>query len=166
MPQPPTQTASDSNLSFSVDDYQITPLASFEITARVLAKRRYRFDRGAALAPFDFAFGWQRMSDQAVLDQMHITQGGRWYRWRAETLPIPRQEIVSSSANMHLIPANESIRRDLRGARPGDVVTLAGQLVEVAGADGYRWRSSLTRDDSGDGACELIWVERFRVEPI
>ena len=27
--------------------------------------------------------------------------------------------------------------------------------------DGWRWRSSLTREDTGAGACELVWVERI-----
>jgi hypothetical protein len=29
--------------------------------------------------------------------------------------------------------------------------------------DGWRWRSSLTREDTGAGACELVWVERIAV---
>jgi hypothetical protein len=39
------------------------------------------------------------------------------------------------------------------------VVTLRGRLVEASGADGWRWRSSLTREDSGAGACELVLVD-------
>jgi hypothetical protein len=35
-------------------------------------------------------------------------------------------------------------------------------LVEADGRDGWKWRSSLTRDDTGDGACELMWVEWMR----
>jgi hypothetical protein len=38
-------------------------------------------------------------------------------------------------------------------------VIVRGYLVEARGADGWRWRSSLTREDTGAGACELIWVE-------
>ena len=40
---------------------------------------------------------------------------------------------------------------------------LALDLIEVRGADGWRWRSSLTREDTGAGACELVWVERIAV---
>jgi hypothetical protein len=38
-----------------------------------------------------------------------------------------------------------------------------GYLVEVRGRDGFRWRSSLTREDTGNGACELVWVEKLDV---
>jgi hypothetical protein len=43
------------------------------------------------------------------------------------------------------------------------VVALTGYLVEVRGPDGFRWRSSLTREDTGNGACELVWVEKLDV---
>jgi hypothetical protein len=30
--------------------------------------------------------------------------------------------------------------------------------VRLDGEDGSHWQSSLTREDSGGGACELLWV--------
>lgn len=41
---------------------------------------------------------------------------------------------------------------------------IRGLLVNVARADGYNWKSSRSRGDSGPGACELIWVEELQVE--
>jgi hypothetical protein len=35
--------------------------------------------------------------------------------------------------------------------------------MEARAPDGWRWRSSLTREDVGNGACELVWVERIEV---
>ena len=43
--------------------------------------------------------------------------------------------------------------------RVGEIVELRGRLVEASRADGWHWRSSLSRDDSGAGACELMLVE-------
>ncbi len=143
--------------------YQIQALARFELEARVLGVEHYRFDRGADLAPVDLALGWGRMSDTAVLDRITISQGGRFYHWRTPQYPIPRQEIDASSANMHLVPATEAVARQLEGVRRGHVVRLGGYLIEVRGADGWHWRSSLTRTDTGHGACELIWVERLEL---
>lgn len=141
--------------------YQITPLESFALEARVLGVERYRFDRGADLSPVDLALGWGPMSDQAVLERIDISQGGRFYYWHAKEFPIPRREIEVHSANMHMIPATEEIERRLVHLRPGQVVALAGYLVDVRGPDGWRWRSSLTREDTGAGACELMWVEKL-----
>jgi len=139
--------------------YQILPLQSFSLVARVLSKERYRFDEAADIAPVDLALGWGRMSDQAVLDAFDISQSGRFYFWHVDRFPIPRREIETHSANMHMIPGNDEVGHKLLGIRAGQIVSLSGYLVEVRGPNGWRWRSSLTRDDTGAGACELVWVE-------
>jgi hypothetical protein len=68
-----------------------------------------------------------------------------------------------SSANMHLIPATKAIEKKLKNLRPGNVVALKGYLVDVQGEGGFSWKSSLTREDTGNGACELIWVEEVEI---
>jgi hypothetical protein len=158
----PLQTAlEDVAPRLSKPGYQIQALARFELDARVLGVEHYRFDRGADLAPVDLALGWGRMSDTAVLDRITISQGARFYHWSTPQYPIPRREIETSSANMHLVPANEEVARQLSAVRRGNMVRLSGYLIEARGADGWRWRSSLTRNDTGNGACELIWVDRL-----
>jgi hypothetical protein len=151
--------------SFAVKDFRITPLADFELTARVLSRADYRFDPEAPLSPTDLALGWGRMSDSAVLDRMQISQSGRWYtyRWGADGPPIPPAEIIRSSSNMHMIPADKTIAATLLRVRPGDVVHLRGELIQARRSDGSVWRSSLSRTDTGDGACEVVWVQSLDV---
>jgi len=162
-PGSPLQSALADAPQLSAAGHRIRPLAAFSLQARVLGREDYRFDRESRLAPTDLALGWGPMSDSAVLESLEIRQSGRWYSWRAERLPLPRPEIERNSANMHLIPAGPAVADTLEKVRPGMVVALEGYLVEAEGDDGWRWRSSLTRDDTGAGACELIWVERLRI---
>ncbi|HEY8011389.1 MAG TPA: hypothetical protein VIE67_10360 [Rudaea sp.] len=143
----------------------IKPLATFSLSARVLGRADYRWDFGAALIPVDLALGWGRMSDTAVLDQMDISQGSRFYHWQVKQFPIPEREIIESSANMHLIPATDAVEREIKRTSVGDVVTFNGYLVEADWPDGTKWVSSMTRSDSGAGACELVWVEHFDIAP-
>jgi hypothetical protein len=63
------------------------------------------------------------------------------------------------SANMHMILACDDIERRLKSIRAGNLMHIAGYLVEVTNKDGFRWTSSLTRSDTGGGACELVWVD-------
>ncbi|HEX4846434.1 MAG TPA: hypothetical protein VFV26_09465, partial [Geothrix sp.] len=144
-------------------NHTLTPLAVFEIQARVLGAERYRFDRAAELSPVDLALGWGPMSDSRVLDAFRIDQRDRWYFWRATQMPIQEGEVIRHSANMHMIPASEAIGRRLKAARVGQVVRLKGKLVRADGRDGWHWASSLTRADTGDGSCEVIWVESVQV---
>ena len=159
----PVQTAIDSAPVIRRDEYRITPLAEFQIRAKVLGRESYYSGREADLSPLDLALGWGRMSDEDILAGIDISQSGRWYRWRSETLPIPRREIQTHSGNMHLIPADEIVEETLDDIRQGQIVELKGYLVRADTSDGWRWVSSLSRNDTGARSCELVYVERARI---
>jgi len=162
-PNAPRQIAVDRRTALEKHGYTLEPLARFEVEARVLGREQYRTDRESKLAPVDLALGWGRMSDSAVLKKVSVSQSNRFYFWRVDEFPIPQDEIVASSGNMHMIAANAAIEKRLRNIRPGQLVSLSGYLVEASAPDGWRWRSSLSRTDTGFGACELVWVEELSV---
>ena len=158
----PSQAPCGSSRLLEVAGYTLTPLASYHLTARVLHKKRY-FSGTAALVPYDVALGWGRMSDTAVLSNLVISQGNRFYfyEWRHRA-PIPQGEIIAHSANNHLIAADSNIAGFIRSLRVGHLVDLRGYLVEARKDNGFIWRSSLSRVDSGNGACELFYVTNAR----
>lgn len=160
----PVQTSTRAP-AFEFRGYHVQPLADFAVRARVLSREDYFAGKEADLSPVDLALGWKRMADPAVYEPLHITQGGRWYRysWRDQP-PIPLQEIIESSANMHMIAATPAVEKALKKTRQGGVVLIAGKLVEVTHPSGWRWTSSLTRSDSGANACELVFVESVEVQ--
>ncbi|HWG67544.1 MAG TPA: hypothetical protein VN662_09040 [Rhodanobacteraceae bacterium] len=165
-PNDPVQTDFDTPPpAIPFKDATLHPLANFSLTARVLSRDDYHFDAEADLSPTDLAFGWGTMSDSAVLRAIDISQSGRFYYWQTRAFPVPRREIETHSANMHMIPADASVEYELKRVRVGDVVSLDGMLVEADKANGWRWRSSLTRDDTGDGACELVYVQSLTIQP-
>jgi hypothetical protein len=104
------------------------------------------------------------MSDQAILDRLWFSQGHRFltFTWGSKGLPLPFDEINSHSANMHIVPATAAVRSAAEWTRLGRVVTLGGYLIEAEGPGGNRWRTSLSRTDSGPGAREFMWVTSFQ----
>ena len=144
--------------------FHLQPLAYFTIDARVLHRRIYRYDRPAALVPVDLAMGWGPMSDQHILDQLKISQSMRfyWYEYQRQP-PIPKDQIISHSTNIHVIPSTTEIASRCKSLRTGSLVHLSGELVEATGPGIGTWRSSLSRTDTGNGACELMWVEQMSV---
>lgn len=151
--------------ALELEGYRLTRRARFEIRARVLSREDYRWDTEADLSPMDLALGWGVMSDQAVLDRIEITQGTRWYFTRYELpAPIPDRAIIRHSGNMHMVPAGRSVLKELRKVRPGDIVRASGYLVDVDHASGFRWRTSLSRNDTGGGSCEIFYLEKFEIE--
>jgi hypothetical protein len=141
-------------------EYHLKPLARFSIDARILHRKRYGYDRQAKLVPVDLALGWGPMSDQAVLDRITISQSMRFY-WYEYNLPppIPKEQIISHSTNLHVIPATKNVNAFCKSLRQGELVHLEGELVEASGPEISAWRSSLSRTDTGNGACELMLVE-------
>ena len=145
-------------------DYNIRTLETYAGEFRVLAREDYNFGREAELSPVDFALGWGEMAKPEVYKQLSIRQSNRWYHWRYEQAPpIPVQDITSLSANTHLIPATPAVATQLKRVDEDDLIYLKGKLVEVTAADGWQWRSSLSREDTGVGACELMLVEDVRI---
>ncbi len=104
------------------------------------------------------------MSDSALLDQMKLSQSGRFLRWSADKQPsVSWEDINRSAANLHVIPADDSVANRLYGARVGDIVELEGDLVDARRNDGWFIKTSLTRDDTGAGACEVIYVRSVNI---
>lgn len=155
----PKQVAKDLPKPWPHDGYLVTPLARYSITAVVLSRDRYRFDPGAKLAPIDLALGWSSMSIAGVINELKITQSARWYEYTFnDEPPLDPQAIAKHSANTHCLPANPAIKKQLLAVRRHDLVTLEGYLVEITGPNGWHWRSSLSRDDTAGGACEVMWI--------
>ena len=68
---------------------------------------------------------------------------------------------MCSAANNHIIAANPAVRKAVSALIPGHIVTMRGYLVNASHPDGSTWNSSLRRDDTGNGACEVFYVEEI-----
>ncbi len=162
-PDEPVQTDLETPETFRFKKYNITLLSQFSIEAKVLSKKDYHHGRETDLSPTDLALGWGRMSDESILKKIKISQSGRWYHWRVKEFPIPRKEIETHSANMHIIPATSVVTSILKNVKKGQIIKMDGYLVNVNGDDGWSWQSSLTRDDTGNHACEIVYVESLSI---
>jgi len=156
----PVQKNMDGKTIGKIGEWQVTAVAEYSLRGRVLGKKRYYGGPSAELVPIDVAVGWGKMSDEAVLSHLEISMTNRFYfyEWQNEP-PIPQDEIKVSSANNHVIAGNDAVRKVISGLRVGQIVTMKGYLVNAAGPSGATWNSSLRRDDTGNGACELFYVE-------
>ncbi|MBN2726338.1 hypothetical protein JXR74_03100 [Candidatus Mcinerneyibacteriota bacterium] len=143
----------------------LTPLASYDITAVVLSKKRYYFGWSAEVAPYDFALGWKGMAKENTRKTVHIRQRSRWYYFQVKgESPYTLGYISRNSANTHVIPATENLRWALRRVKKDDYIRLSGFLVKARGFIRGRevfWNSSISRTDTGDGACEVLYAFRL-----
>lgn len=85
-----------------------------------------------------------------------------WYSWPNRDVGARFDE--SRLSNNHLLIDDEVIKAELMRAEPGDHVRLAGMLVEYSNAaSGFYRGTSIRRDDTGNGACETIYVTDFEI---
>lgn len=147
------------------EGWTLKPLAGYTMEARVLGVARYSDGPDGKLSPYDIAVGWGPMSDTGVLDRISFRHSHRFYHWTYwGSPPIPEKEIISHSCNVHLIPANDGVLGKMRTLRTGSLIRLRGVLVEATHPQGSEpWRSSLSRTDTGKGACEIIYVQSLSV---
>jgi len=162
-PDQPKQANLSGEKIWQVGEFNFKALAEYQIKARVLSRNNFSLGKESEISPFDLALGWGPMSDQSLIDKLDISQSNRWYRWKADILPIPAKEISLNSANVHIIPKDNVIEEKFDKVYEGSLIKMKGYLVEVTTADGWHWRSSLKRDDTGGGSCELFWVEEIAV---
>lgn len=160
-PDQPKQKNLVSTKEWKVKEFTIEALAEYDIKARVLSRNNFSLGEESELSPLDLALGWGPMSDQSIIDEIDISQSNRWYHWKADILPIPAREISLNSANVHIIPKDETIEEKFDEVYRGSLIEMKGYLVKITRQDGWRWISSLKRDDTGGGSCELFWVEEL-----
>src|SRR5262249_6556737 len=163
-PDEPRQSPLERAATITQGHWTLTPRAEYDITARILSREDYSFDMLSDLIPEDLALGWGAMSDNRVLRFFKISQSARFFTWRPVTeLPIPVREAIDHSANTHVIPANAAVRSRLARLRSGQVVHMTGMLVDGVRSDGAYFHTSLDREDTGAGACEVMLVERVEI---
>jgi hypothetical protein len=154
--------------TFSFKGYKIHQLARFSVRGVLLSKHDYSSgaeDRAyrSVLSPCDFSIGWGPMSNPTVLKNFTYFQKDRFVYYacsRRFSAEADRLHTDWHIANIHLIPANESISSALGRINPRDIVTLSGELVEVFQRDQRIWKSSMVNTATGDGACKLLFLRR------
>ena len=146
----------------------LTPRADYHITGYAVDLARDSDSRWEFAMPMAIGLAWGPAADPAVLARLtfRLTDSLGGLSWRYEMAPgaPPMPDLNSHISNNHLIPASNDVKRALGKIRVGDLVTLRGKLVdlEIHQGEGPKlmWENtSLTRTDTGDGACEVIWVE-------
>ncbi len=134
---------------------------------RILGSKIYTQDQQAKFSPIDYAVSWGLFAQPEIARHISVNQYDRFLNWKIDKLPVPAEQAMQMVSNMHIIPANPKIAKQIKQVKRGDLVRLQGELVEVKDKD-LVWTSSLTPTDVGDGACEVFrvrsiqWIEKVK----
>ncbi len=147
-------------------EYRLTPKARYILRGIVLSRSGYGYDAMAKLAPCDVAMCWGKLVKGRQYAQLKWSQSMRWYWWQyGESFGHDETWVARWSSNTHIIPADGNLERAAKSLKKGQPAELEGDLVFVnwtAGGEARWWRSSLTRDDQGNGSCEILYLKRVK----
>lgn len=145
-------------------NFTLTPMAEYRIDAMIVGTKQYSSDWNSQISPMDLALAWGGLAKADYNKYIEYEQRDRWYYYRYnKNSPFDSSYISNHSSNNHIIPATENLKRILLKMEVKQAVLLQGYLVNVDGASDGRtvwWRTSLTRTDTGNGACEIIYVKK------
>ena len=148
--------------------FTIIPVAEYKISGVDVGKGTYSSDWDGQISPADLAIAWGKLAEPGAKRYVTYTQGYRWYFYQYKPgSPFDNSYIISHSSNNHIIPANENIRRAIKGVKKKNKVVLEGFLVNLKGTykeQSISWNTSLSRTDTGNGSCELFYVSKVRIE--
>lgn len=149
---------------FVKEEFTITPVKRYRISARILRRENYYFSETHEILPIDLVLGWNIMSDLKTIkdNNIDISQSNRFYYWKIPSFEkIKREMIEINSANVHIGAINKEIKNELESLDKNDLIYFEGYLVNVVNnKNGYRFVSSLTRKDTGAGACEVFLITK------
>jgi len=170
----PLQTASDRPAFTTVIKgytYTLTPRATYDISGLVVSQHRgdalvnigHKADPGNIK---DVCVVWGDAIINGAYRKMSYVSGEFTcsFTWTGGLTPPFSLEKIS---NNHLIPAGPAVARGIRAIRIGDQVRMKGLLVDYTvtdrGQEIFTRRTSLTRSDTGNGACEILYVTELSV---
>lgn len=156
-------------ISLEIKDgvFELKPMAKYKASVMVMSKKSYSHGWAGKVVPIDLALAWGKLTEPEYDKYIDYSQSDRWYSFTYEPeSPINAGYIGKHSANTHIIPATENILKALKSVKKKQKIILEGFLVYLEGTykgEKVFWNSSLTREDHGDNACELFFVEKVRI---
>jgi len=149
-------------------DYRVEPEFDYELTGMVVSFRHHdgssRMHRQAGdhLNMLDVCVIWGDNARHPDINRLKFWNGIFTCNVRTRDRDAWAAFDMNGLSNNHLISGDSSIRDEVGRIAIGDQIRVRGWLASYTGPGGTRGTST-TRSDTGDGACETIFVRDFEV---
>lgn len=164
-------------LTFRQEDYEyeLTPLYAYEINAFVVHKMDYTLFsiyKRDSVFPLDLCLLWGENVQNRVYQSKNL-KFGQDMRFCSYRYSHNLQFNGAQFSNSHLVVQDEIMEKQLKQISRGDQVKIQGKLVNIKAQNlgdpgefdpGYfELKSSISREDTGQGACEIILLENIEI---
>jgi hypothetical protein len=149
--------------------YHVDPQFDYDITGMIVSYRHHdnlsRMHRRANdhLNMLDVCVVWGDNAMAAELDKIDFWNGIFTCNFQTRDQAAWDSFDIFKISNNHLISDDDTIRDRVRSISIGDQIRVRGYLASYGSPNVQPRGTSTTRSDTGDGACETIYVERFEI---
>lgn len=166
------------SITFSKDDYDydLKPLYNYELNGIIVHRMDYTWFslyKKDSVFPLDLCMVWGKNVESGVYKNENVSysQDARfcWWSWSGGNIQFNNNEI----SNNHLLISSDELRAKLDDLYEGDQIKIKGKLVDVSAKNTgdvgefdpghFSLKTSTVRDDTGAGACEIIFVEGIEI---
>ena len=150
-------------------NYTVAPQFAYDITGMIVSFRHHdnnsRMHRLASdhLNMLDVCVVWGSNTTDVDLSKLDFWNGIFTCNVKTRDQVAWDAFDMNKLSNNHLISDDERVREDVQEIQVGDQIRVRGYLATYDSPGGYTRGTSTTRTDTGDGACETIYVERFEI---
>ena len=150
--------------------YRIEPKAQYRIRGLVVEgqdssswKNITHLQAGDFLNTHDLCVVWGKNAISPYLNDWKFSHGD-WTCYVETSSRVAWESFkMEQISNNHILPASSEVLDVIRSARIGDQIEMSGQLVNYTTDGGPSRNSSLVRTDTGNGACEILYVESAQI---
>lgn len=149
--------------------YVVEPEYDYDISGLIVSFRHHdgnsRMHRRASdqLNMLDVCVVWGDSADNPYLNRIDFWSGIFTCNFQTRDREAWKAFNVNQISNNHLISDDPDIRTAVQSIRIGDQIRVRGSLASYVSPGGGRRGTSTTRTDTGNGACETIYVDAFEI---
>jgi len=151
--------------------FMVQPRFRYELAGLVVSKRVHQADYKGSLHGLsedylnvaDLCVVWGETANPEILQHFDFSNGQFTCNYQTRDEQAWQAFNPNQLSNNHVLAVNESVRQTLSEAEIGDQIRIRGYLADYTNPKGYLRTTSTTRTDTGNGACETIWVEEASI---
>jgi hypothetical protein len=150
--------------------YRIKPLYRYELWGLVVSRHSAdsfidyaHKEWGDHLNTMDLCVVWGKNAFSGIYEKIGFSSNQWQCHAQSSSSEVWAQFSKNELSNNHLLSDRAEIREKLKQVRLGDQIHFRGYLAEYSHDGGFKRGTSTVRDDTGNGACETVFLEDFSI---
>jgi len=172
--QEPLQIAIDQpafTTVFNEETFEVIPKYDYELNGIVVSYRLHDSENGQMLHALtkdhlnvaDFCVVWGDAANPELLREFKFSNAQFTCRYSSHNQQAWQSFNHNQLSNNHLLATDSTVRTIISDVKIGDQINIKGWLSHYKGPIGGFRGTSIVRTDTGNGACETIFVNDIQI---